>query len=677
MAVERRKTKLSLNIGDFLNQQRILLNTARIKNQQKLEGVFQTRVLEDNLSLEAQVEHYKELNEKEKEKSIPDNNYILSNKKKIADLKKRIKWRNWRNDFLTSLNDYKAGRKTADEHLDFLQNELANTQDEEMRENIRAQIGDTEAVIKKDYENLIDAKLTLAAQDGTEEALKKGISEAEKEQSKALIEKDDTRATAMSSVITSLKRDLEVAKIEDKLTDIEIDFNGGGTYDDKLNALSNLAKTASEDLTKLRINGNEYSSVKEFYQSVLNNFINTDYFKGKEKELKNKLASVNNYLGDMPVDELLKIKNEMNNSLNNEALIPYDANKTQLIQNVLNYGLGLKITKLNKDLQLKDDKKGIQNIRDEVKILAEKIPEISENPNLATLSLVYAKKQRELLQNKLENLASIKRAEINDLKVKVNSGNIDEKIKETINEKIAKADKDLNSFILNSSTIDIPYSELGFDSNVDEIAKKIVNNYPTLTTSIEIPSLKETKPEQIIHQGLKEERSKILPENKQPVLQPKPQFQIPTGYEKIPHPSLTKNYTDVHPDPTNTFLYGKKKPVEKTITPTQPKSQFQTIYYKGKKDTTMKVLPNDVPDWEKQGWKTSISSQPVQKIQTSSGGGSSSQPVQRTQVSSGGGSSAQIKQPGYALSQAEAAARSKNAPAGWRVSAKTGRLEKI
>ena len=40
---------------------------------------------------------------------------------------------------------------------------------------------------------------------------------------------------------------------------------------------------------------------------------------------------------------------------------------------------------------------------------------------------------------------------------------------------------------------------------------------------------------------------------------PRSTFKIPTGYEKIAHPSYSKNYTDIRPDPTNTFLYGKLK----------------------------------------------------------------------------------------------------------------------
>ncbi len=42
--------------------------------------------------------------------------------------------------------------------------------------------------------------------------------------------------------------------------------------------------------------------------------------------------------------------------------------------------------------------------------------------------------------------------------------------------------------------------------------------------------------------------------------------EIPNGYEKIPNPNLIKNYTDIHPDKTNTFLYGKPVTTAATIT---------------------------------------------------------------------------------------------------------------
>ncbi len=48
---------------------------------------------------------------------------------------------------------------------------------------------------------------------------------------------------------------------------------------------------------------------------------------------------------------------------------------------------------------------------------------------------------------------------------------------------------------------------------------------------------------------------------------PENDFQIPTGFEKIGHPSLTKNFSNVSSDPTNTFLFGRPN------APAQPEVQ--------------------------------------------------------------------------------------------------------
>lgn len=77
-------------------------------------------------------------------------------------------------------------------------------------------------------------------------------------------------------------------------------------------------------------------------------------------------------------------------------------------------------------------------------------------------------------------------------------------------------------------------------------------------------------------------------------------FTLPAGYEKIAHPSLVNQYEDVRPDPTRTFLFGKKKLSQPIVPPVQTtaKTTPMQVNPPSKEALRMPVgagLPKEIP----------------------------------------------------------------------------------
>lgn len=491
MAVERTIKLKQFNIGTLVTEQISLLRDfkTRLHNQQEVK--FQDMVLNNGISYATQLDYRKKQLEKEKSGQFPDQDFILKVKSEISNLGKLTRWQTWRDDFTTSFENYKLGRATANQHLEFLEMKLSQTEDPEMKEDIKTQILNTETQIRSDYQMAIDTRIKLAQQDGSTDILNKAIKEAETEKGKAIFEKDELRGLAMDSAILTLKNQLKNTQLYNDTLDMDMKVLGGADLNDKLDFLYNKMMGADANSGPIKIGNDLFPNEQMYWQTSLNSFINNEYLKGKETQFTNDLTSVFNKVGDIPLDNLLSMRGKLDAMSANPVLMPFADKLVTMRQNVLMSGLDKKLNKLNNDLQMDDTLNGIMNIKNEVNKLTVTIPEISQSAAYQSLELAYARKRQASLMARLNTLTGAKTAEIQRASDMVenmySSGQISDQEYQASKQTLAKESSDINLFTTRSNLTDMPLSSLGFNSNVNDIYTQMTNQYPSLASPIALP----------------------------------------------------------------------------------------------------------------------------------------------------------------------------------------------
>lgn len=490
MAVERGQQLLQLNLGDLVSTRISQLSKVVEQIRARKESDFQSSINENNLTLEEQIAYRQGLIEKENTRKVVDTDFIKSQKVEVSSLKKRSRWQKYQDDFMSALAEYKAGRQTAEQHLEFLQNRLLNTSDADIKNDLLSRIVESEDSVRADYENMLNNKIQYAQESGQSKELEKVINLAHNERGKAISRGDATLVSLYDVKIQTLTQELRSAKIKDEEVDIDLKVLGGGDITDKLNWFSNKISTAVPG-NAFVVDGTKYDSEAQYWQTRQAQFINDEYFTNKSKQLQNKVTAWYNKFGDISSNNLIKLRNEVNSILGNPALAPYAGTLgVAFSQGVLQSALGLKLQRLNDRLTVENSIPGVANIANEVLNLQKLIPEISQNASYTALESQYSEKVMNLLKTKIETFTGAKQEEITSLSnILAEDITLDENQRKAIQLSLAKQQSDLSLLTSKANLTDIPSTALTFGSNPNDVFNTLLSDYRSLTQSIDVGAL--------------------------------------------------------------------------------------------------------------------------------------------------------------------------------------------
>jgi len=509
VAVERKRDLLSLDVGTLVNTRLSQLDKIKVQIRAQKESDFQTKILNDNLTLEQQKAYREAVLEKEQGRNVPDHDYIRSIRLEISSLNKRVRWRNYQDAFKDSLAEYKAGRATSKKHLNFLQDTLANTADRNIIDDLRTQIIATEDAVRVDYENMVANKIQYARDNGSSAELQKAIDLVDAEIQKAIGIGDFTLTSLYAVKKQNLGMELTVAEIKDEEIDIDIAIAGGADITTKLRWMENKVNTTAQTGTFI-VEGVKYDSPRQYWQGRLGSYITDEYFVDKADQLKNRATTWFNKFGDIPMDKLLTLRDEVNQIFGDPVLTPYaETLGINFKQGVLMHALSHKIASLNTRLQVEDSLSQITAISNEVLDLETKIPEISQAANYTTLQQTYASAVRNLLTTKISTFQESKQTEIDTLTdiLADTTGMTDEQIN-AAKVTLARASSDLATFMTSVNLTDIPTSELTFDKSVQSVFDQLISPYAYLRNPISVQGLDIEDWEQEILKGARERAEK-------------------------------------------------------------------------------------------------------------------------------------------------------------------------
>ena len=298
MAVTRVK-QFTIDLGAVVTARLKSFTDTRKSIQARKETEFQRLVLE-GMSYQAQLDYRKAQLEKEKNTTYPDEKFISDVKNSMSVLKQMVRYQKIRNGYNNSWSDYKAGKKSIESHILFLDDKLSTEIDPTLSDELLKQKRVAEQELFTVENNTLQHKIILAEKDHSSALIDKTIVEVEDKKSQAVLNQRTDEVTAYDVNLQALRSAKAGIDVEDSWNDLEFKFyQEGGGATDKLAMLDKTIGEADVD-SPVVINGTTYNSAKDFWTTIKN-----DYIGGNGKGV------FVDFVGDL--------KNEVDNSINKSA----------------------------------------------------------------------------------------------------------------------------------------------------------------------------------------------------------------------------------------------------------------------------------------------------------------------------------------------------------------------
>jgi len=411
MAVER-LPQFVLDLGEVVQARLRALAEQREIIRAREEAEFQRRILEEGLLPEEQLAYRQQQLEREQNRAFPDQNFIAALKKEIASLKKIIRQRKFRQEYYDFLQEAAAGRKSISDEINFLQDQLADAIDDETRDEIRDRLIaliQRQTAIDKAVE---DQKIEFYSKDRTLESYDKAIDLVRKQLSKIEVIKNPEVANAYRLKLQALQQERASIVVEEQLNDLAIEMSRASDYAypslAKLNKLHSLVSAADEN-TPVIINNVRYNSAREFWQSTLDNFVNTQFATDFTQEVKKNLSLVKTQKGKVPDGFIEDISSRLDNLKNNPILKNYPDVVTALRQDVASAVLSEKIDDIKSEFNLGTSlatRFDVWKAKNRLFSYQKYFPDVSLEPALKQFEEMAAEKQLQLSQEVLSAAVS-------------------------------------------------------------------------------------------------------------------------------------------------------------------------------------------------------------------------------------------------------------------------------
>lgn len=350
MAVERASKKQSMNLGQLVSDQLDIFSGFRKTYQNKKEIDFSNKILDNNLSAKAQLDFRQQQLEEEQKKTYPDGDYISSIKAKIATLKGTVKNQKIRDAYYSSYNEIKAGRKALTDHLSFLQGQLNDITDPDLREQWQKAINQTQDDILTSEHNIFKNQVTLAQKDGTKKVINEALNKIDIEKGKALLSGQNEWVSSLDLYAKTLQKDLQSAEIKDALHQLDVaSLKVASNAYQKLNLINSQIGASADDVP-IEVDGTRYNSAKEYWTTQRDKYLSgsgsglfQNFFGELASNYKSHIdaeAAKNNGTAP-PMGVLDTISSEIKSLLSKPEFTPYQQQVNDFYGNTLGYATDL------------------------------------------------------------------------------------------------------------------------------------------------------------------------------------------------------------------------------------------------------------------------------------------------------------------------------------------------
>ena len=302
MAVERIK-EFTINLGDLVKTRLESFVNSRAKVNAVEEASFQRSIVDNDLSYQEQLDYRKIQLEQEKIKTYPNVEFIEEVKTSVSALKKMVRYRKFRDNYFTFLQDLASGKKALEDHLEFLNDSLADESlDREVKDELKDQYIKTIDAKRTQDRQIIDAQINFNQKDRTAESIDKATNLVKSQLIKPDIQKDKVLRTSYEMQLRTLGKEKMEIGIEDRMNWMAINLISKDRKNPslwKLETFSGFRDKSGVDMP-VNIGGVRYASEQEYWQITLNNYVQNDFGNEYVVENKGEAALIWNKLGLLP-----------------------------------------------------------------------------------------------------------------------------------------------------------------------------------------------------------------------------------------------------------------------------------------------------------------------------------------------------------------------------------------
>lgn len=292
MAYEKlsQKKQIATNLGEFINSQLLLIQQNRVRKNLEDEQRFNKAVLEDNLTLEQQMDYRKD---QLKKVEAGDREEKLRLKNEISSLKDRIEQQNFTNKYLEQLTDLNAGVQSIESTISWLNNTLSRTTDINIQSNIKENISQLQGKLYEQRKNALQYNTQYASENKDLSVIEKQIGNVNSARVEALKAGNDDYVALLDLQLQTLTKAKEESSINNTLMNFSVATMTGNSATALLNEFNSQIEQAGAD-TPITIGGTRYESAKQFWEMKRGEYMNdrsaNGFFTRYQDELNEKLT---------------------------------------------------------------------------------------------------------------------------------------------------------------------------------------------------------------------------------------------------------------------------------------------------------------------------------------------------------------------------------------------------
>ena len=254
----------SIDFSQVVKNAVTAIKTTRRKEQARKEAEFQ-RSIANGLSYEEQLKLREKWLKEEKDSGFPDEEYIATLEKSVADTKKLNRFNKYREKYVATLNELNAGKINEVQYLKELEGQLEGITDPELRLEIQGDIAEASKSVKNYNDTIIKNQVTFASKDGTVKVLDEAINRVNAARADATISDNQDEVTMWDETLFALRGQLNTVKVENSIQDFQAKSATLGVSPiEKLDFINNQLNNSDAD-APFRVGEKTYASQREYW----------------------------------------------------------------------------------------------------------------------------------------------------------------------------------------------------------------------------------------------------------------------------------------------------------------------------------------------------------------------------------------------------------------------------
>ena len=325
------RRKFSIALSDFVDTARQNIIDTKTSVRSKLIADFNNQVVQNGLSLETQQAFWEDLMLKENSSEFPTPEFSKTISENIANTKKLIRAKKYRDGLDVLRNDISAKKKTNEDLAAWLQEQLDSAVDADTKEAIRTQITTTNQDVENDYRDMVSNLVDRAKGDHSTTIIQDAYDLAEKRLQKAIANNNGQEVAFWKSQQTVIKQQKYTNQAEDAQNDAQLAVIQNRPAKDILQIWSNAINGASNENVpiRLQIDGQErqFTGIADFLNTkrtaYLNNTGEDGFFEQFRSQQADWLSSQITQWGSLSDTVINNLRSAVDNLANDPVLAAY------------------------------------------------------------------------------------------------------------------------------------------------------------------------------------------------------------------------------------------------------------------------------------------------------------------------------------------------------------------